>query len=84
MPSVFVSAPDLPVVLEIRDQEPAEVADLIEDWCQRGEVTTLKHLPERIVVNWARLATVTVSPQRDPGWRPEQIVSYAIQIVSSP
>jgi hypothetical protein len=52
MASVYVSGRDLPIVLEFIDQDLAEVADPVEDWCQRGEVATFKRLPTRVVINF--------------------------------
>jgi hypothetical protein len=54
MASVYVSGRDLPIVLEFIDQDSAEVADPVEDWCQRGEVATFKRLPTRVVINFGQ------------------------------
>jgi len=83
MASVYVSGRDLPIVVEFIDQDSAEVADLVEDWCQRGEVATFKRLPTRVVINFGRVSALIISTERDPNWPKGSIVSYALRVTGS-
>jgi hypothetical protein len=77
MASVYVGGRDLPIGLEFIDQDSAEVADPVEDWCQRGEVATFKRLPTRVVINFGQTSALIISMERDPHWPEGSIVSCA-------
>jgi hypothetical protein len=81
MASVYVRGRELPIVLEFVDQDPADVADLVEDWCQRGEVATFKRLPSRVVINFGQVPALIISTERDPTWPEGSIVPYALGVL---
>jgi hypothetical protein len=83
MASVYVGGRDLPIGLEFIDQDSAEVADPVEDWCQRGEVATFKRLPTRVVINFGQTSALIISMERDPHWPEGSIVSYALRVTGS-